>query len=50
MSLSLIHISNDVPTTKRIRKALDESGRDIVLSLSNAAPYEHVEELSLIHI
>ena len=37
---------NDVPTTKRIRKALDESGRDIVLSLSNAAPYEHVEELS----
>ena len=36
---------NDVPTTKRIRKALDESGRDIVLSLSNAAPYEHVEEL-----
>ena len=37
---------NDVPTTERIRKALDESGRDIVLSLSNAAPYEHVEELS----
>ena len=36
---------NDVPTTKRIRKALDESGKDIVLSLSNAAPYEHVEEL-----
>lgn len=36
---------NDVSTTKRIRKALDESGRDIVLSLSNAAPYEHVEEL-----
>ncbi|MFR4223421.1 MAG: hypothetical protein ACLT38_07095 [Akkermansia sp.] len=32
-------------TTKRIRKALDESGKDIVLSLSNAAPYEHVEEL-----
>ena len=36
---------NDVSTTKRIRKALDESGRDIVLSLSNTAPYEHVEEL-----
>lgn len=36
---------NDVPTTERIRKALDDSGRDIVLSLSNAAPYEHVEEL-----
>ena len=36
---------NDVPTTERIRKALDECGRDIVLSLSNAAPYEHAEEL-----
>lgn len=36
---------NDVPTTERIRKALDGSGRDIVLSLSNAAPYEHAEEL-----
>ena len=32
-------------TDEQIRKALDESGRDIVLSLSNAAPYEHVEEL-----
>lgn len=36
---------NDVPTTERIRKALDESGRDIVLSLSNTAPYENVEGL-----
>ena len=31
---------NDVPTTERIRQALDDSGRDIVLSIS----------LSLIHI
>ncbi len=37
---------NDVPTTKRIRAALEKSGRDIVLSLSNAAPYENAAELS----
>lgn len=37
---------NDVPTTERIRKALDASGRDIVLSLSNAAPYEQAEGLA----
>lgn len=36
---------NDVPTTERIRKALDESGRNMVLSLSNAAPYENMEGL-----
>lgn len=36
---------NDVPTTERIRQALDDSGRDIVLSISNAAPYKQVEEL-----
>lgn len=31
---------NDVPTTGRIKRALDASKRDIVLSLSNEAPYE----------
>ncbi len=38
---------NDVPTTKRIDKDLRASGRDIVLSLSNAAPFENMEGLSV---
>ena len=29
---------NDVPTTPRMREALDATGRDIILSLSNKAP------------
>lgn len=39
---------NDVPTTKRIAKDLAEAQtkRSIVLSLSNAAPYENMSELS----
>lgn len=37
---------NDVPTTKRIADALDKSGRSIVLSLSNAAPFENMPELA----
>lgn len=37
---------NDVPTTKRFNEDLINSGRDIVLSLSNAAPYENAEGLA----
>ncbi len=37
---------NDVPQTDRIRKDLDASSRDIVLSLSNAAPMQNMPELS----
>lgn len=37
---------NDVPTTKRIYEDLRKSGRDIVLSLSNAAPIENAEGLA----
>ena len=37
---------NDVPTTARIARDLRTSGRDIVLSLSNAAPIAHAEGLS----
>ena len=37
---------NDVPTTQRMAKDVRESGRDIVLSLSNAAPIENTPELS----
>lgn len=37
---------NDVPTTEKIHNYLAKSGRDIVLSLSNAAPYENMEGLS----
>ncbi len=37
---------NDAPTTERIRTALKKSGRDIVLSLSNTAPYENAAALS----
>lgn len=39
-------LPNDVPTTDRIAKDLKTSGRDIILSLSNAAPFENVEGLS----
>jgi alpha-galactosidase len=35
---------NDVPTAERIRKALDASGRDMLLSLSNEAPFEHAAD------
>lgn len=37
---------NDVPTTRRIADALRKSGRDIVLSLSNAAPFESATQLA----
>ncbi len=37
---------NDVETTKRIFKDLKKANRDIVLSLSNSAPFENAEELS----
>ena len=37
---------NDVPSTERMAKELRASGRDIVLSLSNAAPIENAPELS----
>lgn len=39
-------LPNDVPNTKRILSDLKASGRDIILSLSNAAPFENVEQLS----
>lgn len=39
-------LPNDVPTTERVFKDLSKSGRDIVLSLSNAAPFQNVEGLS----
>lgn len=39
-------LPNDVPTTQRIAKDLLSCGRDIVLSISNAAPYENMEGLS----
>lgn len=37
---------NDLPTTQRIAKDLRATGRDIVLSLSNAAPFANAEGLS----
>ncbi len=37
---------NDVPTTGRLLEDLKKSGRDIVLSLSNTAPYENAAGLS----
>lgn len=37
---------NDVPTTKRLAEGLRASGRDIVLSLSNTAPFKNAPELS----
>ncbi len=37
---------NDGPTTRRIHEDLFAAGRDIVLSLSNAAPYENALELA----
>ena len=39
-------LPNDVPTTKKIHDLLKKSGRDIVLSLSNAAPFENMEGLA----
>ena len=39
-------LPNDVPTTERIFKDLQNSGRSIALSLSNAAPYENMDGLS----
>ena len=36
---------NDIPTTKRMYHDLHEVGRDIVISLSNAAPLENAEGL-----
>lgn len=39
-------LPNDVPTTARIAKDLRASGRDIVLSLSNAAPLQNAPGLS----
>jgi len=35
---------NDVPSTAEIDQALRKSGRDIVLSLSNSAPFEHASD------
>jgi alpha-galactosidase len=37
---------NEVPETAEMASALRTSGRDIIYSLSNAAPYEYVGELS----
>ena len=37
---------NDIPTTKRIYNDLAKCKRDIVLSLSNAAPFKNSKELS----
>ncbi len=37
---------NDIPTTQRIHTALQKCGRDIILSLSNTAPFENVSGLS----
>ena len=37
---------NDVPHTRAMAEALCATGRDIVFSLSNAAPFEDVAELS----
>ncbi len=37
---------NDIPTTKRIAEDIRKVNRDIVLSLSNAAPIENAEGLS----
>lgn len=37
-------ITNDVPTTARMANALKASGRDVVYSLSNNAPFEQAQE------
>ena len=37
---------NDIPHTKAMAEALRATGRDIVFSLSNAAPFEDIAELS----
>ena len=39
---------NDIPTTRRIAKELRNSGRDIILSLSNSTPFDVTPELSKI--
>lgn len=39
---------NDVPTTKKLAEGLKKCGRDIVLSLSNSAPFKNAEKLSKI--
>ncbi|MEM0173893.1 MAG: hypothetical protein QXI16_05240, partial [Sulfolobaceae archaeon] len=36
----------DLDSTKRMYKALRNSGRDIILSLSNSAPYDSIGEIS----
>jgi len=37
---------NDVPHTREMAQALRNSGRDVIYSLSNRAPYDRAEELS----
>jgi len=37
---------NDIPTTERMNRDLRSCGRDIVVSLSNSAPYKDAEGLS----
>jgi len=37
---------NDVASTETMAKALRDSGRDIVLSLSNSAPFDHASDWS----
>jgi len=37
---------NDVPTTQKLASSLRRCGRDIVLSLSNNAPFKNVDRLS----
>lgn len=39
---------NDVPTARRLAMGLRDAGRDIVLSLSNAAEFDSITELSLL--
>ncbi len=37
---------NELPETREMYDALRQSGRDIVLSLSNSTPFENIEQLS----
>lgn len=37
---------NDIPTTRRLAEGLRKAGRDIVVSLSNAATFDDAKELS----
>jgi len=39
---------NDIPHIKEMTEALKASGRDIIYSLSNSAPFENVEEYMLL--